>query len=464
MQIYDVTTETIRQGGVRRGANIAILKIDHPDILSFITSKIDGKRLRNFNISVAITDKFMEAREKEIDYDLINPRTGQVVKRISAKYIFDKIAEAAWQSGDPGVIFIDTINRSNPTPELADLEATNPCGEQPLLPYESCNLGSINLSKVVEDGKINYKKLGQIVDKAIYFLDNVIDINKYPLTQIEKKTKANRKIGLGVMGFADLLIGLGVAYNSKEAEKVAQEVMSFINNRSKEASADLAEKRGNFPNFSKSIYPKRGFKYLRNATTTTIAPTGSLSIIASCSSGIEPFYALAYERHILEGKTLVEINPLFLEVAKKRGFYSEGFLEALAKLGSLKRLKGYQLDEGIKRLFVTAYDISPSWHLRILAAFSRYTDNAVSKTINLPYEARIEDIKNIYLSAYKLGLKGVTIYRDRSKEEQVLMVKEKISPKPFSAFSLEGCPGCGFRLSYESGCAFCHHCGFSQCL
>ncbi len=435
MRIYDVATETIKQGGMRRGANMGILSVHHPDIEQFIESKANNQLFRNFNISVAITNNFMEALKKDGDYKLINPRTNQVVKRLSAHYIFDKIAEAAWRSGDPGVIFIDTINAANPTPTLGKIEATNPCGEQPLLPYESCNLGSINLSHFVENSGINYKRLGEVVDTAVHFLDNVIDANKYPLPQIEKITKANRKIGLGVMGFADMLIKLGIPYDSERAEKIAAEVMDFINKRSKEASIKLAEKRGSFPNFEKSIYPEKGFKYLRNATTTTIAPTGSLSIIAGCSSGIEPLFALAYERHILNGNILQEIHPLFLEVVKKEDFYGEDFLKAISRVGSIKMLQGYQIPETLKRLFVTAHDIDYEWHLRIQAAFQKHTDNAVSKTINLPQTATVEDIKKIYLMAYKLGLKGVTIYRDKSKPEQVLMVpskegKRKIAPRP----------------------------------
>lgn len=435
MRIYDIATETIKQGGMRRGANMGILRVDHPDIETFIEAKTHSHQLTNFNISIAITDNFMRALKNDTDYDLINPRTGQSVRKISACYIFDKIAEAAWQSGDPGVIFIDTINKYNPTPALGQIEATNPCGEQPLLPYESCNLGSINLSHFVEKGKINYQRLGAVVDTAVHFLDNVIDVNKYPLPQIEKLTKGNRKIGLGVMGFADALIKLGVPYNSEEAEKVAEEIMTFINQRSKKASAKLAEKRGNFPNFDKSIYSEKGIKYLRNATTTTIAPTGSLSIIAGCSSGIEPIFALAYVRRILEGEELHEIHPLLLAVAKKAGFYSEQFLKDLAKAGSLQKLKGYTIPENIKRIFVTAHEIAPEWHIRLQAAFQRHTDNAVSKTINLTRVATVEDVKNIYLQAHELKLKGITIYRDRSKPEQVLMVPlqipgEKIVPRP----------------------------------
>jgi len=435
MRIYDIATETIKQGGMRRGANMGILRVDHPDIETFIKSKTHGHQLTNFNISVAITDNFMQALKKDTDYDLINPRTGKSVKKLSARYVFNKIAEAAWQSGDPGIIFIDTINKYNPTPALGQIEATNPCGEQPLLAYESCNLGSINLSKFVENKGVNYTKLGMTVDMAVHFLDNVIDVNKYPLPQIEKVTKANRKIGLGIMGFADMLIKLGIPYNSAQAEKMAEEIMAFINQRAKEASAKLAEKRGNFPNFDKSIYPQKGIKFLRNATVTTIAPTGSLSIIAGCSSGIEPIFALAYVRHILEGEELHEIHPLLLAEAKKAGFYNEQFLKDLARVGSLQKLEGYSIPENIKRIFVTAHDMAPEWHIRLQAAFQRHTDNAVSKTINLPYTATVEDVKNIYLQAYELELKGITIYRDRSKPEQVLMVSphiptEKIGPRP----------------------------------
>lgn len=425
MQVFDVATETIKQGGTRRGANMGILKVDHPDIEKFIEIKTYTDKLTNFNISVAMTDKFMQALKTDSDYELINPRTGEAVRNIKAKIIFDKIVEAAWQTGDPGLVFIDTINRYNPIPHVGQIEATNPCGEQMLLPYESCNLGSINLAKVIKDGKINYKKLASLVDQSVHFLDNVIDVNKYPLPQIEEMTKLNRKIGLGVMGFADMLILMGIPYDSEEAIKVAEEVMAFIDKKAKKASQKLARKRGNFPNFKGSIYDRKGLKYMRNATVTTIAPTGTISIIAGCSSGIEPLFAISYTRKVLEGQELVEVHPIFLEWAKEEGFFSQALIEELAQVGSLRKLKQNQIPEKIKKLFVTAHDIEPAWHVRLQAAFQRFTDNAVSKTINMRHDATIDDVRKVYLMAYEIDLKGITVYRDRSKEEQVLMVKKK---------------------------------------
>lgn len=430
MQVFDVATETIKQGGTRRGANMGILKVDHPDIEKFIETKTYTDKLTNFNISVAMTDKFMQALKTDSDYELINPRTGEAVRNIKAKIIFDKIVEAAWQTGDPGLVFIDTINKYNPIPHVGQIEATNPCGEQMLLPYESCNLGSINLAKVIRDEKVDYKKLASLVDQSVHFLDNVIDVNKYPLPQIEEMTKLNRKIGLGVMGFADMLILMGIPYDSEEAIKVAEEVMAFIDKKAKKASQKLARKRGNFPNFKGSIYDRKGLKYMRNATVTTIAPTGTISIIAGCSSGIEPLFAISYTRKVLEGQELVEVHPIFLEWAKEEGFFSQALTEELAQVGSLRKLKQNQIPEKIKKLFVTAHDIEPTWHVRLQAAFQRFTDNAVSKTINMRHDATIDNVREVYLMAYEIDLKGITVYRDRSKEEQVLMVKKKEGARP----------------------------------
>lgn len=430
MQVFDVATETIKQGGTRRGANMGILKVDHPDIEKFIETKTYTDKLTNFNISVAMTDKFMQALKTDSDYELINPRTGEAVRNIKAKIIFDKIVEAAWQTGDPGLVFIDTINKYNPIPHVGQIEATNPCGEQMLLPYESCNLGSINLAKVIRDEKVDYKKLASLVDQSVHFLDNVIDVNKYPLPQIEEMTKLNRKIGLGVMGFADMLILMGIPYDSEEAIKVAEEVMAFIDKKAKKASQKLARKRGNFPNFKGSIYDQKGLKYMRNATVTTIAPTGTISIIVGCSSGIEPLFAISYTRKVLEGQELVEVHPIFLEWAKEEGFFSQTLIEELAQAGSLRKLKQNQIPEKIKKLFVTAHDIEPAWHVRLQAAFQRFTDNAVSKTINMRHDATIDDVREVYLMAYGIDLKGITVYRDRSKEEQVLMVKKKEGARP----------------------------------
>lgn len=424
MKVFDTATDVIKQGGKRRGANMGVLRVDHPDIREFIYAKEDPDRFNNFNLSVAVTDSFMEAVERDGNYDLVDPHTGKVVESISAREIFEEIVQQAWKTGDPGVLFIDRINRDNPTPSLGEFEGTNPCGEQPLLPYESCNLGSINLAEMVKrHGRrwvLDEERLDILVAQAVRFLDNVIEVNRYPLRQIEEMTKANRKIGLGVMGFADLLILLGIPYDSSESVRMAKRVMARIRRRAREASAKLAELRGAFPNYPRSIYPAKGIPPLRNATTTTIAPTGTLSIIAGCSSGIEPLFAVSYIRRVLDNEELVEVHPLFVELAKKKGFYSEELMREVAATGSLK---GFQeIPEEMRRVFVTAHDISPEWHVRIQAAFQEHTDNAVSKTVNFPQDATPEDVARVYWLAYRLGCKGVTIYRDRSRDSQVLNI------------------------------------------
>lgn len=432
MTVYDSATEAVKQGGTRRGANMAILRVDHPDILEFITCKDNLDRLNNFNISVALTSDFMNAVEKNEQYDLINPRTGQAEKPIEARYVLDVIIKHAWQTGEPGVIFIDRINEFNPTPLVGQIESTNPCGEQPLLPYESCNLGSINLANMVKDGKVDYDKLRDITHKAVHFLDNVIDVNRYPLKQIEEITLANRKIGLGIMGWADMLIDMAIPYNSEEALRLAEDIIKFIRQEGRVQSAKLAEQRGVFPNYEKSIYKGSiGALKLRNATITTIAPTGSLSIIAGCSSGIEPLFAVSYIRNVLEGTKMIEVNPKFEEIARERGFYSEELMSLISLSSSLKDIVDIPAD--IRKIFVTSHDISPSDHIKTQAAFQTNTCNAVSKTVNFPSSAAPEDVKEVYLLAYKTGCKGVTVYRDGSRDEQVLSVKKKtdgVKPTP----------------------------------
>lgn len=408
----------------RRGANMGILRVDHPDILEFIPAKGEEGLLTNFNVSVAITDEFMHAVENDEKYDLINPRTGDAVKRLPAKDVFDLIAITAWKTGDPGIIFIDEINRHNPTPKLGKIESTNPCGEMPLLPYESCNLGSINLAKMIafKDGKaeIDFDKLRKTTRTAVHFLDNVIDANKYPLSQIEEMTKANRKIGLGVMGFAQMLIELEIPYDSKKALNMAEKVMKFISEEARKKSVEMGKERGSFPNFNDSIWKKEGYDAMRNAAITTIAPTGTISIIGNTTSGIEPLFAVSFFRSVMEGTRLLEVNPAFERIAKERGFYSKELLRKIARTGSIKGMEG--IPEDVERVFITALDISPEWHVRMQAAFQKYVDSAVSKTVNLPNDASLEDVKKIFLLAYELKCKGITVYRYGSKKEQVLYI------------------------------------------
>jgi len=428
IRAFDTATDVIKQGGMRRGANMGILSVDHPDILKFIAAKEDMTSLTNFNLSVAVTSEFMEAVKSGSDYNLINPHTQEIFGKLNAREVFDKIVDEAWRTGDPGIVFIDRINQDNPTPQLGKIESTNPCGEQPLLPYESCNLGSINLAHMLKSrgGKceIDYPKIAKTVHTAVRFLDNVIDVNKFPLPQIESRTRETRKIGLGVMGFADMLLQLGVPYNTTEALNIATEVMRFISQEALNASQELAAERGVFPAYQGSIYDVPGGPRVRNAARTTIAPTGTLSIIAGCSSGIEPLFALSFTKNILDGAHLIEVNPYFEETARRCGFYSEDLMQRLAEGAHLKDIAG--IPEEIKTTFVTAHEISPEWHVRMQSAFQKSTDNAVSKTVNFPNEATREDVAKVYLMAFEEGLKGITIYRDGSRQGQVLTTgKEK---------------------------------------
>jgi len=428
MQMYNDTTECIKQGGTRRGANMGILRVDHPDILEFIDYKEKDGTLSNFNISVAITKEFMDALQQDAKYDLINPRSKKPIKQLDAKEVFEKIISGAHRNGEPGVIFLDKINEKNPTPQVGEIEATNPCGEQPLLPYESCNLGAINLKKFVKtesSGKtvVDWDRLDKLIPSVVHFMDNSIDINKYPIPEIEKMTKLNRKIGITVMGFADMLYKLGIPYDSEEGLNLAEEVMGFIEKRSHEESAKLAKTRGEFPNFQGSIWDKKGAPKMHNAATTSCNPTGTLSIIGTCSSGIEPFFALAYTKTVMDNDALPEVNEHFLKVAKQYGFYSDELMKQILQSGSIQSLN--DIPDDIKRVFKVASDISPEWHIKMQAAFQRHTDGAISKTINFANTATIDDVREAYLLAYRLNCKGLTVYRDGSRAYQILTTGKK---------------------------------------
>lgn len=455
MRVFDTVTEVIKAGGKRRGAMMGVLRVNHPDIEEFVGAKSEDGPLSNFNISVAVGDDFMEAVDDGGGFDLVNPRSGFVVGEVEAGVVWDVIVENAWSGGDPGLLFLDEINRDNPTPGVGDISATNPCGEVPLLPHEACNLGSINLGKMVETSGgevgVDWEKLESVTKKAVHFLDNVIDANSYPLSEIEGMSRANRKIGLGVMGWAELLIMLEIPYDSEDALSLADEVMSFISEKAREKSVELGRERGSFPNFEESVWCEE-FDAMRNATVTSIAPTGSISIIAGCSSSIEPFFSIVFMREALEDSRLFEVNPLFEKVSKERGFHSSELLKKIAKKGSIQKIE--DIPEDVKEIFVTALDIDPEWHVKMQAAFQKHVDNAVSKTVNLPKDAEVEDVEEVYRLAWELDCKGITIYRYGSKEEQVLYIgdmeeEEKeaeftMAESEYSGGAMAGiCPLCG---------------------
>jgi len=427
MTVFNAATDTIKQGGTRRGANMGILRVDHPDILDFISAKDNNEKLTNFNISVGVTETFMKAVENDEKYEIVNPRTKEVYDRYNAREVFGRIVQHAWENGDPGIIFLDRLNKENPTPHIGQIESTNPCGEQPLLPYEACNLGSVNLSHMVmEEGgvkKVNYDKLKTVVHTSVRFLDDVIDMSRYPLDKINKMVEGNRKIGLGVMGWADLLVMLGIPYDSEEALELGAKIMSFIQDESKEASKKLALEKGEFPNFKGSIYDSPEGYMIRNATTTTIAPTGTLSIIADCSSGIEPLFAISFVKNVMDNDRLVEVNKHFRRIAEDEGFYSKELMEKIAETGNLAGLE--EVPPEYRRIFKTAHEVSPKWHVRSQAAFQKFVDNAVSKTVNFSNSATVQDVEDVYMLAYRLGCKGITIFRDGSRDTQVLEVQKK---------------------------------------
>ena len=504
MEVFNAATEAVKQGGTRRGANMGILRVDHPDIIEFINCKSDNNKLNNFNISVAITDKFMEAYLNGKDYDLINPQNNEIVGRMDAGAVFDLIIDSAWKNGEPGIVFIDKMNKDNPTPQIGKIESTNPCGEVPLLPYEACNLGSINLGLMVkeQDGEfvVDWDLLENTVRTAMKFLDNVIVVNNYPLPQISEMVQNNRKIGLGVMGWADMLMQMGIAYNSEEGTSLATDVMSFIDYVSKTESVELAKERGCFNNFKGSVYENPHYfedkfgskncakvtqkmwadldskiqKYgLRNATTTCIAPTGTISMIAGASGGIEPLFGLVFSRLIMDGTELLEVNPVFEKYMKTHGLYTEDLMNKIAKCGSVAHIE--ELPDEVKRIFVTAHDISPYWHVKMQAAFQQFTDNAVSKTVNFIESATREDIKKTYILAYKNNLKGITVYRNNSRQFQPMNLEKakktiEIKPiEPSKDYNPTGeiktvkCPECGAEIKMAEGCFICLNCGYSGC-
>lgn len=479
MQLINDASDIYLQAGKRRSGNMVTLPVTHPDVLDFIHCKESGYNLPHINFSIAITDKFIEAVKKNREWELINPRTKKVTTKVSARGLMEEAARMAWRNGDPGLIFIDAIEKDNPTPHVGPLETVNLCGEQPLLSYEACNLGSINLAVHVAgangDSHVDWKKLEESVRIGVRMLDDVVSVCKYPLPKVAKTVHDNRKIGLGVMGWADMLVKLHVAYDSKEAIKLAEKVMAFVQKIGHEESAELGRIKGNFPNFKGSLWQKRGYKYFRNATITTIAPTGSISMMAGASSGIEPHFALAYFRKSMGEYELPEVNGDLVKAIKHvNGLYSNELMDIIARTGSIQKLE--KIPKKIRSVFVTAMDIKPETHVEMLSAFQKYTDNAVSKTINLPAEASVEDVVNVYLLAANLKCKGITVYRDKSRGEQVLNVG-KVANLPAMAVKalsrhtqdelpnavVNSCPECGGKLAIEEGCKKCYGCGYAVC-
>ncbi len=517
MEVFNAATEAVKQGGTRRGANMGILRVDHPDIIDFINCKSDNNKLNNFNISVAITDKFMEAYLNGTDYDLINPQTKEVVGRMNAKEVFDLIVDGAWRNGEPGIVFIDKMNADNPTPLVGAIESTNPCGEVPLLPYEACNLGSINLGLMMKETsngwEVDWDLLAETTRTAMRFLDNVIAVNNYPLPQISEMVQNNRKIGLGVMGWADMLMKMGISYNSEEGTKLAGQVMEFIDYISKKESIEMAKERGSFNNFKGSIYDSDNYlfnKYkgksagkisddkwaeidadikkfgLRNATTTCIAPTGTISMIASASGGVEPLFGLVFSRLIMDGTEMLEVNPIFKDYMVSHGLYSEEIMSKIAKDGTIAHVDA--VSQKVKDIFATAHDVTPYWHVKMQAAFQLHTDNAVSKTVNFVESATREDIKEAYILAYKNNLKGITVYRNNSRQFQPMNLDDKKKDKTVEMKPVESkpvvedkkektvqeynatgeiktvkCPECGNEIQMAEGCFICLKCGYSGC-
>lgn len=502
MEVFNAATEAVKQGGTRRGANMGILRVDHPDIIDFIHCKSDNTKLNNFNISVAITDKFMEALKNGEDYDLYHPKTKKSVGRLNAKQVFDLIVDGAWRNGEPGIVFIDKMNADNPTPQVGDIESTNPCGEVPLLAYEACNLGSINLGLMLKETsnglEVDWSKLAEITKLSIHFLDNVITVNNYPLPLIAEMVQNNRKIGLGVMGWADMLMKLGLSYNSKEGTDLAYQIMEFIDYHSKVEAVELAKSRGAFNNFKGSVYESGSFltnKYtgksagvisdeewknldaqikefgIRNSTTTCIAPTGTISMIASASGGVEPLFGLVFSRNVMDGTEMLEINPVFEKYAKENGFYSESLMQEIAKDGSIAHVNG--VSENVKHVFATAHDVTPVWHVRMQAAFQLHTDNAVSKTVNFEEHATREDIEKAYILAFENDLKGITVYRNNSrtfqpmnldaKKTPELEIKPVVEEQPSGEIKKVVCPDCGTSIEMAEGCFICLGCGYSGC-